>query len=149
MRTYIFDDDLSVFHAVLGFTAYVQPALWLMLAITLVFLVYELWEPENPINTVGDVVEFTVGAVVGLGTLLKIWGVIWVDYQLVAEILTFLLAVLSAHLGKKYRRARKVLGDVAKTLEDLDKALADNKLSPEEIKQIVSDLRKTVEDARA
>jgi len=75
MDKYLFDDLGSVWHAVLGFiTAFFLP-LAVALAVILIFTVYEVREPEDPVATVGDVVEFMVGFDAGL--LAKVSGGWW------------------------------------------------------------------------
>jgi len=69
MDTYLFDDVDSVWHAVLGFLVGAFAPFLLGAFIILVFLVYEVREPEDPVATVGDVVEFWSGF--GLGILLR------------------------------------------------------------------------------
>ena len=66
-RLYLYDDRRSVLHTVLGFAS----AFLLVygLAVFLIYLVYEVREKEAPVATVGDVVEFLVGYVVGLAFL--------------------------------------------------------------------------------
>ncbi|AIU70200.1 hypothetical protein TEU_07560 [Thermococcus eurythermalis] len=66
-RLYLYDDKRSVLHTVLGFAS----AFLLIygLAVFLIYLVYEVREKEAPVATVGDVVEFLVGYVVGLAVL--------------------------------------------------------------------------------
>jgi len=66
MDTYLFDDVDSVWHAVLGFLVGAFAPFLLGAFIILVFLVYEVEEPENPISTVGDVVEFMSGFMLGV-----------------------------------------------------------------------------------
>ena len=69
MDTYLFDDIGSVWHAIFG-------ALLVLLSshshriiaaiLFVIFLVYEVNEPENPTSTVGDVVEALSGIAVAL-----------------------------------------------------------------------------------
>jgi len=66
-RLYLYDDKRSVLHTVLGFAS--AFSLIYGLVIFLVYLVYEVREKEAPVATVGDVVEFLVGYVVGLAFL--------------------------------------------------------------------------------
>ena len=119
---------------------------WVLLLTTVVFVVYEGFEPENPINTVGDVVEFLTGAVGGLGVRVSILEVVMVDYNLIAQIMVLVLAILSTYLGKRYKKARRVLDDLAKALDDTDKALDDNKLTPQEVQQLIKDWKRLIED---
>jgi len=66
---YVFDDKRSIFHFVLGLVLYsiCLPNFSLITElVTLVFIIYEATEPENPIGTLGDFVEFILGAIMGL-----------------------------------------------------------------------------------
>jgi len=69
MDKYLFDDFDSVIHAVLGFLIALFPLLGLVA--WPIFVVYEVLEPENPISTVGDVVEAIVGFVYGI--VVRLW----------------------------------------------------------------------------
>lgn len=66
MRTYLFDDWGSVWHSLLGFILYLLAPGIVIVLTTLVFLIYEAHESEDPVCTVGDVVEFLVGAILGI-----------------------------------------------------------------------------------
>lgn len=60
----MFDDKRSIFHAMLGFlTAFL---LQFSLIVILAYVFYQVRERENPVATVGDVVEFLIGYVYGL-----------------------------------------------------------------------------------
>lgn len=72
MDTYLFDDPDSVVHFIIGFLLAAFFPFWFMAVGTLVFLIYEVREKENPISTVGDVVEFLSGGYLGLG-LRRCW----------------------------------------------------------------------------
>jgi len=66
---YVFDDKRSVFHFILGLVLYsiCLPNYYLITElVTLVFIIYEATEPENPIGTLGDFIEFILGAIMGL-----------------------------------------------------------------------------------
>lgn len=68
MREYIFDDWGSVWHSILGFILGVlsKKYYWFVLIMTVVYIVYQCLEKERPVSTVGDIVEFLVGYVLGL-----------------------------------------------------------------------------------
>lgn len=70
-----------------------------------------------------------------------------VDPNLIAEILSLILAIITAYAGSKYKKAKAVLVDISKTLDDTVQALADGKITPEEVQKILADLKKTVHDA--
>jgi len=72
MREYLFDDGKSIFHYILGFiSAAIVPALWLISLIVFhIFLIYEVEEFENPIATLGDVIEFMCGFIAGIMLLI-------------------------------------------------------------------------------
>lgn len=64
MRQYLFDDWRSVVHAVLGaicaIGVHLEVGILSALAF-LIFILYELPEPESPVATIGDVFEFVIG----------------------------------------------------------------------------------------
>lgn len=67
MREYLFDDWNSVVHAVYGVIAALLVFKGygvISVILFFVYLVYELLEPERPVATVGDVVEFMVGYII-------------------------------------------------------------------------------------
>jgi len=68
------------------------------------------------------------------------------DVALLAEVLTAILAVVSFLLGAKWRKAKAVLRDLAKALEDTYQALEDDKLTKEELKQLIKDWKKVLEN---
>ena len=65
MQTYLFDDKRSLGHGVLGFVSAIVPC-WLGILIIFSYVVYEVREPENPVSTIGDIVEFLVGLSIGV-----------------------------------------------------------------------------------
>ena len=66
MRTYLFDDVGSIWHFALGFLLGAFAPFWFLFIATVVFLVYEVQEQEDPVSTIGDVVEFLSGGFLGL-----------------------------------------------------------------------------------
>ena len=71
-RLYLYDDKRSILHTLLGFLSAFTLA-W-GLVILVLYTLYEIQEKENPIATLGDVVEFIIGYVYGLAV------VVWVVY---------------------------------------------------------------------
>ncbi|NPA98168.1 MAG: hypothetical protein GXO43_02205 [Crenarchaeota archaeon] len=67
-RLYVFDDSRSVFHFLYAVLVYLPSAKhpYVSLIGTLLFLLYEVPEKENPISTLGDLEEFIIGALIGL-----------------------------------------------------------------------------------
>jgi len=66
MRKYLFDDFGSVWHFVLGFLLGAFAPFLLLAIATVIFIIYEVQEPEDPVATVGDGVEFLFGGFLGL-----------------------------------------------------------------------------------
>lgn len=71
-RVYLFDDKRSLWHVVLGFLSAFTLAY--SLAILLLFTLYQIRERENPVSTLGDVLEFIIGYIYGLVVL--VWLII-------------------------------------------------------------------------
>lgn len=67
MRTHSFDDLGSLWHFILGFVLGAFATFLILAIATVIFLVYEVRESEDPVATVGDVVEFPSGGFLGLG----------------------------------------------------------------------------------
>lgn len=70
MREYLFDDRNSIVHAVLGFIVALMSSgsvIWKIIAtiLLMIYVVYEVFEIERSIATVGDIVEFAVGFMIG------------------------------------------------------------------------------------
>lgn len=70
MREYLFDDRNSIVHAVLGFIVALMGSgsvIWKIIAtiLLMIYVVYEVFEVERSVATVGDVVEFAVGFMIG------------------------------------------------------------------------------------
>ena len=61
------------------------------------------------------------------------------DLGLVAEILTMVLALLSIFLGVKYKKAKKIMKEVAEAMDKTYKAIEDNEITEEELKQVVKE----------
>jgi len=71
MKKYIFDDDDSVIHFMVGLilslSLVLSPGLIvLVLLVDMAFAFYEVHEKENPVSTIGDFMEYAFGRVVGL-----------------------------------------------------------------------------------
>jgi len=65
MKTYLFDDKRSLGHALLGFISAIIP-FHLGIIILISYTIYEIKEPENAVSTVGDLVEFIIGFMLGI-----------------------------------------------------------------------------------
>lgn len=67
MREYLFDDWRSVFHAVFGFiiSLFGKSIPMISALLIIVYVVYEALEKERAVATVGDVVEFMIGFMIG------------------------------------------------------------------------------------
>jgi hypothetical protein len=64
VREYLFDDKDSIIHFILGaITPFILPIGFL---VYFVFLIYEVLEPENPVSTLGDVIEYHSGLLFAL-----------------------------------------------------------------------------------
>lgn len=63
----------------------------------------------------------------------------------IPEILTFGLAVLSIILGKKYKKLKQIINELADLLTDLHLAIEDDVISPEEITKLTKDLKDLIE----
>ena len=67
MREYLYDDWRSIFHTVLGFAvAMFGKSIPIVGALFIImYVVYEAVEKEKAMATVGDVVEFMIGFMIG------------------------------------------------------------------------------------
>jgi len=75
-----------------------------------------------------------------------------ISSELISEILTIVLALLSAYLGKKYRTAKNKLQETASFTEKLamalkitSEAIEDDKVTPDEEKRIVQRWKEVIE----
>jgi len=68
MREYLFDDWRSIFHFILGMIVPLISKVSLLLSVIVVsvYVIYQVLDEENAINTIGDIVEFMVGFMIGL-----------------------------------------------------------------------------------
>ena len=62
-----------------------------------------------------------------------------VDLSLIAEILTIVLALLSIFLGVKYKKAKQIMKEVAEAMDKTYKAIEDNEITEEELKQVIKE----------
>jgi len=67
MREYLFDDKRSIWHAVLGMLVAVLGKRVPVLSVLgiIVYVIYEVIENEKAVSTVGDVIEFVIGFMIG------------------------------------------------------------------------------------
>jgi len=65
VRTYLFDDKRSFWHAVIGAVTAVIPY-YFAIPVVIGYTLYEVTEPEDPTATVGDMVEFIIGFMIGI-----------------------------------------------------------------------------------
>ena len=68
-----------------------------------------------------------------------------VDVGLIAEILTIVLALLSTFLGAKYRKAKRIMRELAEAMDKTYKALEDDKVTKEELKQVIKEWKDVLE----
>ena len=78
MREYIFDDFGSLWHMLLGFLVPFIALLNVVPAIGVLatFATYEAVERENPVSTIGDFMEFTVGFMAGVLVVLSGYSIL-------------------------------------------------------------------------
>ncbi len=75
MNEYVFDDKNSIIHVVLGFITVMLPVI-LGTVLFITFVSYEVHEHENAVSTIGDVVEYLVGLVLGLYWFVRLGGIV-------------------------------------------------------------------------
>jgi len=64
--------------------------------------------------------------------------------EVVAYILVFIVGILAAILGDKWRRAVKVLRELAEAMEATAKAIEDGKVTIEEAKKVIKEWRDVI-----
>ena len=62
-----------------------------------------------------------------------------IDLGLIAEILTIILALLSLYFGSKYKKAKQVMKELAEAMDKTYKAIEDNKITKDELKQVIKE----------
>ena len=62
-----------------------------------------------------------------------------VDVGLIAEILTIVLALLSIFLGAKYRKAKRIMKELAEAMDETYKSIEDNKVTEDELKKVLKE----------
>jgi len=65
---------------------------------------------------------------------------------LISIIATAVLLFLSSHFNKQYKKAKEVLKQISHLLETIDYAIEDNKLTTEEIQQIIKQCKALIRD---
>ena len=68
-----------------------------------------------------------------------------VDASLIAKILAIALALLSIYLGSKYRKAKRIMKELAEAMDKTYKALEDDKVTKEELKQVIKEWKDVLE----
>ena len=68
-----------------------------------------------------------------------------VDVGFIAEILTIALALLSSFFGAKYRKAKRIMKELAEAMDKTYKALEDDKVTKEELKQVIKEWKDVLE----
>ena len=67
------------------------------------------------------------------------------DASLIAEILAIVLALLSIYFGSKYRKAKRIMKELAEAMDKTYKALEDDKVTKEELKQVIKEWKDVLE----
>jgi len=67
------------------------------------------------------------------------------EIELIAEVLTIVLVILNAYLGRKYTKAKRLLKEITEALDETYKALEDNKITQEELKQVIKQWKDLLE----
>jgi len=62
-----------------------------------------------------------------------------VNIGLIAQILTIVLALLSIYFGGKYRKAKRIMKELAEAVNSTYKALEDNQLTEEELRRVLKE----------
>ncbi len=65
-----------------------------------------------------------------------------------AEVLSVVLLLVSLYLGTRWKRAKRVLEEVAEALTTLSDAVKDNDVSEEELRDVVDEFKDVIEAAR-
>jgi len=70
----IYDDPASLLHTALGFAS----AIWRVeIAVTMVYLLYQYIDRESTSEKKGDLVEYSVGLLLGALVRWLVWGISW------------------------------------------------------------------------
>jgi len=62
-----------------------------------------------------------------------------VDLGLIAEILTIILLLLSIYFGSRYRKAKRIMKELAEAMDKTYKAIEDDKITKDELKQVIKE----------
>ena len=68
-----------------------------------------------------------------------------VDASLIAEILAIVLALLSIYFGSKYRKAKRIMKELAEAIDKTYKAIEDDKITEEELKRVLKEWKDLLE----
>jgi len=69
-----------------------------------------------------------------------------VDIGLLAEALSIILAFVAYYFNGKYKKVKKTVKDIASAISTTEKALEDNKITQDELKQMLVKWRKVLDD---
>jgi len=69
-----------------------------------------------------------------------------IDYGVVAEVISFVLFIVATYFGMKFAKVKKAINDVIVAMEITEKAIEDNKVTPDEVKQMVEAWKKVLQD---
>ena len=67
------------------------------------------------------------------------------DASLIAEILAIVLALLSIYFGSKYRKAKRIMKELAEAIDKTYKAIEDDKITEEELKRVLKEWKDLLE----
>ena len=62
-----------------------------------------------------------------------------ISTTIIAEILTVILLLLSIYFGSGYKKAKRIMKELAEAMDKTYKALEDDKITKEELKQIIKE----------
>ena len=67
-------------------------------------------------------------------------------YEIIGAIITVVLLILSSYFGTKYRKFKRKLLIIAELLQEINEALADEKVTKEEVKGIAEKAAELIAD---
>ena len=66
--------------------------------------------------------------------------------ELIIRIIGIVLLALTTYFGVRYKKAKKVISDIAELISDVDKSLKDDTITKDELKEIIEDVKQIIED---